>query len=254
MFVGDSLTWEHYRTLVEILGGQTATLLQFRTKHRQMTIVQSVCDHQRTFLMYRREDSLQDLDLYLKEKFPVVLVLNRGAHYTPDNIFASELYTTFQQVSSWQHKCNEYGVQCHLFWRTSVPGHPACRSFTAPVNNLTLMEYLVATGESPAKYRWETFKTQNELALQLLKDSPVTVYDVIDAYPINILRPDQHARPNSDCLHSCRPGKLDVYNQLLQHFLVQKRSRADVQALENFAFPWNRTTNVQADGHDIIYG
>lgn len=63
----------------------------------------------------------------------------------------------------------ENGVQCYLFWRTSVPGHPTCRSFMAPVNNLILMEYLVATGASPVKYHWDMFKHQNELALELLK-------------------------------------------------------------------------------------
>ncbi|CAJ1967190.1 unnamed protein product [Cylindrotheca closterium] len=260
MFVGDSLTWEHYRTLVEILGGKTATLLQFRSKHRYMTIVQPVCDHQQTFIMYRREDSLKGLDLYLEEKFPVVLILNRGAHYAPDDTFSADLKTTFQHVSSWQQKCNEYGVRCYFFWRTSVPGHPGCNNFTGPVNNLTLMEEILANNrDSPGNWRWEEFKHQNELALQLLDNSSVTDYDVIDAYPINMLRPDQHARPYEtpgkgvDCLHSCRPGKMDVYNRLLQHFLIQRRSFADVQALENFTFPWIRTTNVQADGHDIIY-
>ena len=115
------------------------------------------------------------------------------------------------------------------------------------------MEELVASGHSPDRYRWEFFKHQNEVALQLLENSSVANYDVIDAYYANILRPDQHARPNADCLHSCRPGKIDVYNRFLQHFLLRKRSLADVQALENFTFPWNRTTNVQPDGEDIIY-
>ena len=47
-------------------------------------------------------------------------------------------------------------------------------------------------------------------------------YSAIDAYKINIRRPDLH-NSRSDgffyCLHSCIPGKSDIYNRLLLHFL-----------------------------------
>ena len=56
-------------------------------------------------------------------------------------------------------------------------------------------------------------KHQNQLMLDAFSKSGLT-YQVIDAYDINILRPDQH----TDCLHSCYPGKMDVYSQLLLHF------------------------------------
>jgi hypothetical protein len=258
LLVGDSLTFEHYVALVNTLGGKTSKSLQFHSVKKQMTIVQSVCDHQETFVMYRRKDNLSHLDRYLNETFPVVLILNRGAHYVPDQQLSSEVQTTFLQVQAWQKQCRDYGVKCHFFWRTSVPGHPNCGNFTQPVNNISLMEDMIANGDSPKKYNWPAFKHQNELVLDQLEKANLVDYHIIDAYHSNILRPDQHARPivspgvrgGPDCLHSCSPGKVDVYNRLLSHSLLQSRTLEDASVLERFAFPWNRTSNVQPD---LIY-
>ena len=49
------------------------------------------------------------------------------------------------------------------------------------------------------KYRWTGIKRQNELALnELQKWSNRIDYQVIDAYHVNTLRPDEHAKPNID--------------------------------------------------------
>jgi hypothetical protein len=261
LLVGDSLTFEHYVALVNTLGGKTAKLLQHRSVHNRMTIVQSVCDHQQTFVMYRRDDKFSNLDRHLNETFPVVLILNRGAHYAPDQQLSSEVQTTFLQVQAWQRRCRDNGIKCHFFWRTTVPGHPNCGNFTQPVNNISVMEDMIANGESPKQYNWPAFKHQNELVLDQLEKSNLEGYHIIDAYHSNILRPDQHARPikppgargGPDCLHSCSPGKVDVYNRFLFHSLLQSRTLEDASVLERFAFPWNRTSNIQPDGHDIIY-
>jgi hypothetical protein len=83
------------------------------------------------------------------------------------------------------------------------------------------MEALVANLSNYASgkaqnFHWWDMKHQNNLMLDAFSKSGLA-YEVIDAYGINILRPDLH-RPG-DCLHSCYPGKMDVYNQLLLHFL-----------------------------------
>ena len=58
-------------------------------------------------------------------------------------------------------------------------------------------------------------------------------YRVIDTYHLNMLRPDEHRAHTNDCLHNCYPGKMDVQNQLLLHFLKMDRSAHDVQRLEH---------------------
>jgi hypothetical protein len=55
---------------------------------------------------------------------------------------------------------------------------------------------------------------------------------IIDAYELNMLRPDEHRAHQADCLHNCYPGKMDVYNQLLLHHLTMQRTAEDVQQLQ----------------------
>ena len=86
------------------------------------------------------------------------------------------------------------------------------------------------------------------------KNNNDTVMDstVLDAYHLNILRPDQHQHV-SDCLHNCLPGPVQVYNRLLWHWLTQSRSMEDVETLENVNnFPWNRTGNFHLEGQNVI--
>jgi len=85
------------------------------------------------------------------------------------------------------------------------------------VKNMSNYENQTWLGSKKNKWKemhWWDFKHQNKLVLEAFKKSSLR-YDIIDAYEINILRPDLHR----DGLHSCFPGKMDIYNQLLLHFL-----------------------------------
>jgi hypothetical protein len=90
-----------------------------------MTLVQDVCsssnDRQTTtttqtqpaaaaYVTYRRDDNLKNLASILEEKFPIILILNRGAHYVQDDELLSDLQDTFLHVQNWQTKCKQqYG-------------------------------------------------------------------------------------------------------------------------------------------------
>jgi len=67
----------------------------------------------------------------------------------------------------------------------------------------------------------------------------------LDAYFIGILRPDGHRLNKlvrqkngtqeiiNDCLHNCyETGKLDVYNQLVLHYLRLHQSETDLEQLK----------------------
>jgi hypothetical protein len=140
-------------------------------------------------------------------------------------------------------------MKCHFFWRTSVPGHPECGTFPKPVNDLALMEERVANlafyNNRSINFHWYDYQHQNELVLKEIEKAGIE-YNIIDAYYLNMLRPDEHRAHQDDCLHNCYPGKMDVYNQLMLHFLRMNRSKSDVKKAESVAkanhWPIDETT------------
>jgi hypothetical protein len=125
-------------------------------------------------------------------------------------------------------------VQLHLtllaFFAFSVPGHPNCHNATQPVNNLQQMRELVNDlrnyNKTTLSYHWYDFEHQNQIVLDMLRDAAsagLLNYTVLPAYEINLLRPDLHRTNQNDCLHNCYPGIMDVYSQMLYHFLKRER-------------------------------
>jgi hypothetical protein len=56
------------------------------------------------------------------------------------------------------------GMSCQLFWRTSVPGHPECHKFEAPVNDLQRVEAHISNlslyNDHTLKYHWYDYQHQ----------------------------------------------------------------------------------------------
>ena len=252
--MGDSLSWEHYSSLVQMLGGEPHQGFQHQSKELHTNIVQSVCGGQTT-LLYRRDDRLQNLTVALEQHFPTILVLNRGAHYAPDRTFLREIRDNIRDVRAWLAKCDSKKIKCHFFWRTTVPGHPHCGKFMQPVNDIAAMEALVADlrnyNEYTIKFHWYDFKRQNELVVEELRSAKLNSLEIIDAYDVNILRPDEHRAHQNDCLHNCYPGKMDIYNNLVLHYLRMQRTDMDIQRLVHVAelerWAVNENTNYDVD-------
>ena len=246
--IGDSLSWEHYSSLVQLLGVSTRQGYQHQSREFQTNIQQAVCDGH-TAVVYRRDDQLADLRSSLQETFPTVLVLNRGAHYTNDTNLLAGVRHNLQQVGSWLDQCRSLGVPCSFFWRTSTPGHPGCdnASDTQPVNDLTAMEARIADQslytERQLRYHWDDFQRQNLLILNELEASGLD-FTVLDAYSLNVLRPDEHRAHQSDCLHNCYPGKMDVYSQLLLHYLRQRLDPIAIQKVRQVSRQQRWKTDV----------
>ena len=81
------------------------------------------------------------------------------------------------------------------------------------------------------KFHWYDYQNQNLLVLEELQKSGLP-YRVIDAYYLNMRRPDEHRAHQNDCLHNCYPGKMDVYNQLMLHYLRMDRNRDDIKRIQ----------------------
>jgi hypothetical protein len=233
--IGDSLSWEHYSSLLQLLGQNVRQNDQHKSKSENRNHVQSAC-HERTRIVFRNDPRLEHITDSIRTDFPLVLVLNRGAHYVNDTTLLSNIRQNIVELQDWYETCTKMKLHCHLYWRTTVPGHPRCTFFneTVPVNEFPTMEEriheLANYGNQTINFHWYDFQRQNNLVLRELEASGLD-YNIIDGYHLNILRPDEHRTHTGDCLHNCYPGKMDVYNQLLLHFLRMERSEEDVQTL-----------------------
>ena len=213
LIMGDSLTEEHAYSLGELLnlwkGGENGGgYYDYR----------NACSGS-TEIMVQRDDTLnpEKVANALKEN-PRIAVFNRGAHYTDDDELMNGIQQIITLAHEWQERCREENRQCLLIWRTSVPGHSDCRAYTTPINNLELMEQRLQMGLEMGRFSkqwgWTKFNHQNELIINALNESGL-IFDVLDAYAINMLRPDSH----TDCLHSCLGSKQDVYSQAILHLM-----------------------------------
>jgi hypothetical protein len=236
MIVGDSLSWEHYASLVQLLGVHTHQGYQHMSRELRTNIGQAVCGG-RSRVVYRRDDRLSQLHHALLENetsVPQVLVLNRGAHYDNDTVLLENVRENLAVVEKWQDRCDELGIKCHFFWRTTVPGHPGCWNDTTPENDKAAIEARIGNlslyDEVKITYHWYDFQHQNELVEKELKSRGIR-YRILDAYHLNVLRPDEHRAHQGDCLHSCYPGKMDVYSRLMLHYLRGDRTARDVEIL-----------------------
>lgn len=217
--IGDSLSWEQYSSLLQLQGRHVHQNFQHQSRELHQNIVQNIC-HNQTSIVYRRDDKLSNVSASLREHAPHILILNRGAHYEPDDQHLQGIRKVIADVRQWLNDC----PQCRFFWRTSVPGHPGCQTYSQPINDRAAMESIIANrsnyDDHTLLYHWYDYQHQNELTLKELQKSGLP-FHIIDAYHLNVLRPDEHRAHQGDCLHNCYPGKMDVYNQLLYHYLSQ---------------------------------
>lgn len=228
------------------MGIHISQFSQHKSKEEQENIFNYVCRKQ-TRIVYKRDDLLSNVTqaIFKSGSFPQVIVMNRGAHYQNDTKLMKGMEAVVEEIALWKLQCEAYNITCHLLWRTSVPGHPNCETFHAPVNDLQAMEVMINDRDNyndvTMKYRWFDYQRQNKMVVDMLTNHPVFLQDekesppffleIIDAYYLNILRPDEHRFHQGDCLHNCYPGKQDVYSQILLHFLKQQRTQRDIDSM-----------------------
>ena len=255
MFIGDSLNWELYQSLVHLLGAEVYEKVKMIATFQKTTIMINVCGGNNVTLIYRWSKQLVgqgtsvSIDQMLEEQFPTMIILNTGAHYQPDNQYRGNVKNALDKMAAWQKLCRSRNLTCPFFWKTSVPGIPYCKNFTEPVNDIHRMELHVAL--NPIKnYKWDKFKDQNEIAMQLLNESQLD-YNVLDAYELGIQRPELHVS-DKDCLHSYDLAVSDAINTVLLHYLESTRTMDDVSRMANYKYDFDRSTNVSPDGYGVL--
>uniref|UniRef100_A0A7S1URL3 Uncharacterized protein n=1 Tax=Grammatophora oceanica TaxID=210454 RepID=A0A7S1URL3_9STRA len=231
-FLGDSLSWEMFCALGYSLG--TAYLdehLIGRPAIASKTdVIIDVC-HNTTRLTFRRDDYLQQIPTILQEQNPNILVLNRGAHYVDDVRLEQGIRENIAQLEAHQRNLTFRNDKFQVVLRLTVPGHPLCKQFQEPSSSLEDMWSLINNKSLYTKdfhpkaptFRWWEFQKQNSLILDLYRREISNVsYQVLDAVIPLVLRPDLH----SDCLHSCLPGRIDLYHRMFLHQLTSTSTAA----------------------------
>jgi len=237
--VGDSLMLEQFSSLIHMLG-----IRDFQEAFVYNTsgyFEYTVCPHNTTRIFFEWNNWLRKVfKRGLSVVEPDILILNKGAWWTNNPAHRHRVMGVFPQLKEWQTRCQQQERQCHLIWRTTVPGHPLCQTMTHPSTNISQMEALIADQslypKQNLKFNWRQFQSQNKMTIDLFRAEAANntkvlfpPLDIMDAYPILVLRPDDHIgfhnpphkrgdrRSGFDCMHNCQPGKTLVYNQLLLH-------------------------------------
>lgn len=146
-FVGDSLSWEHYSSLMMSLGLHSNPNDQFVSRRRKTNIVTMGCNGTLK-LIYRRSDQLEYVPHVIREEMPQMIILNKGSHFVTNEIYEAGWKETINTLEEHERNLTELGLKSLFLFRTTVPGHPQCEIYTEPVNNITQMEAVIANKSS----------------------------------------------------------------------------------------------------------
>lgn len=247
--IGDSLSWEHYRSLLQLNGLHPHQNFQHQSRELETNVVHRICNG-RAAAIYKRDDKLSNVTASIEQNFPTILVLNRGAHFVPEDELMPGIRRVIGEVQDWLTQCEKRGLQCHFFWRTSVPGHPNCSEAEGPVNDLEKMEALIedlgSYNERSLTFHWYDYQKQNELVIAEFRKANLASFEVLDGYYLLVRRPDEHRTGKGDCLHNCYPGKVDVYSQLLWHYLQSQRSEEAIAIQAGQPIPEDTVYDLEA--------
>jgi hypothetical protein len=145
--IGDSVSFNSYLDLSYLLGVPK----QPPKLRRSFSIFTSQVCHNSSLLVAKKDYFLNEkvMENFLLDKyFPDVLILNRGAHYEPDDVLINHLVNnTFPIARKWQQRCSLHNKDCLFIWRTTVPGHVNCTTMSEPFTSLSDAEDFIRRGE-----------------------------------------------------------------------------------------------------------
>ncbi|CAJ1965708.1 unnamed protein product [Cylindrotheca closterium] len=227
-FLGDSLTFQQYNSLAYLTDARD--ILRFPSK-----CFSQGCANTTSRLYWLRDNqaTAEKWTTMIRNISPEIVVLNRGAHYTPTNQMLTELEDTLETALEWQKDCDEKERDCVLLWRTTAPGYPDCQQTPGPITSIAQAKAAIGNQtwyeqeEFRQQFHWWEFEEQNrqveDLIQQFIAKKDLRI-SFLDFYDLAILRPDHHMS-EKDCLHWCQPGPMDAANTLLLHELEVARVR-----------------------------
>ncbi|GJP37758.1 hypothetical protein CLOM_g22175 [Closterium sp. NIES-68] len=129
-----------------------------------------------------------------------IVVMNRGAHYIPDDQFERQMQSTLLAL-------RQTYPDLLIIVRNTLAGHPGCWLHNEPVRDVLKLPH--------DDWHWDGFAAQNDI-LKRLAEGVGGVY--MDVNVSTVWRADGHIG-RRDCLHYCHPGPVDTWVQLLHKML-----------------------------------
>jgi hypothetical protein len=133
------------------------------------------------------------------------LLMNRGAHFQPDDDVIRDLDNAFMYV-----KKNHPNIK--VFYRSTPHGHDNCDHYKAMAPG-TWHKKSDTAKLAKMPFHWSDFERQNEMAFDLIRTKHPHV-GFLDFANATNLRSDSHIG-NGDCLHYCLPGPIDNWTKML---------------------------------------
>jgi GDSL/SGNH-like Acyl-Esterase family found in Pmr5 and Cas1p len=253
-FLGDSLSLEQALSLWMLLGPEQDLLLPDQSSARYVIECPNV-DGFSFVLQFIRNDELMNNDTpvsisnqvmncnnycypwvepYISESLRTLFIVNTGAHLHDRDLFERGMLR-FIETFDGLGRVNDI-----VMIRTLVPGHKNCgRPGLTPYHSFG--EYVDDATKEDTKdtYNWGVFSSYNDFVSRLLDDRTQQKIlqarmEVLDVFPMTVLRPDGHMADEfkapetkrTDCLHYSQPGPIDWWNHLMIGNLL------DIQVME----------------------
>jgi len=164
------------------------------------------------------------LEDYVSNPAPTLVVANTGGHIHDIGRFRTAFDSFVETIDSVNRPDDV------VFFRTSVPGHRDCmkKGIKPFIDHHEYME------RETKKWNWNMFVKHNNYVDRQLTDRDArgagrAHIEILDVYPMTVLRPDGHASSpdcgnncgrEDDCLHYSLPGPVDWWNHLLYSNLL----------------------------------
>jgi hypothetical protein len=248
LFVGDSITEQHYMAFMSAIPGATfetsdsvslkGAALLGSDSFASAIPIDYVCAADLSFpplgettvqgrlqtaLSALESGSLNDKSAGAESRAPTVLVMNVGAHYRADDILLDGVNATLSFLRS-------RFPEIIIVWRATVPGAHQCERYFEPFTTMDQLPPRESWPSSGWPWNWGLFGHQNSLVHTLLASFPGVYF--LDAVDASMLRPESRFDSagrgsilnknefSRDCLHWCLPGPPDLWTVSLVELLA----------------------------------
>jgi hypothetical protein len=238
VFVGDSLTSQHYRNFLCAVGTtyQKQTVIPISKAYPNHTMLVKSTDKDERyqawyvrsdFLVHYLNDSLRYTPFLPSDNQPAaevdskihynanwtpfvedadLVIVSTGPHHPP---LTDEYRTVIEHVSN--HLITTLKPSARIMFRTSTSGHANCGNITIPLPHSESIKLQTL-------YNWSSLSLFNDIIQQVIQKYPRI--KLLDVSGYSNLRADAHSLGNAqDCLHYCEPGVPSVWVRHLFHAL-----------------------------------